>query len=199
MNSEVGRWNDLARLWLTGREPVSSVEVKERARRQRLQMVALATAEAVMLVLAFLAAIWIAVHTAFVPMSVISVVFFATCGYLQHRMRREPPPAGGEDLLASLSVRIEHEQWVLAQLGVGRAVTLVTFAALALLDAHHLRYFAGTPADRLWALLGITVLVLAILAWNMALSRKARCRCRQLASYAQRVRGGPESRHGVTA
>jgi hypothetical protein len=189
MSDEFGNWNDLAALWLTQRQPVSSAEVERHARRQHLHMLALASAEAATLALAFVAAVWIAVHTAFVAMSAISIVSFGVCGYLQHRMRREPPPAGGDDLLASLAMSIEREQWILAQLGVGRAVTLVTLAALALLDSDHVRYVASTPVGRLWALLAITSFVLAILGWNLWLTGRAKRRRARLADFARRLRG----------
>ena len=90
---------------------VSAVEVERHAWRQRRQMVALAGAEAGALALAFIAAVWIAMHTAFIAMSAITLVFVGVCGYLQHRLRREPPPAGDDDLLTSLDARMAHEEW----------------------------------------------------------------------------------------
>ena len=122
------------------------------------------------------------------------LLFFGVSGYLQHRMRCEPEPEGGADLLTSLDSGITREDWILAQLGVGRAVTLLTLAAIALFGWDHLRFFASTPAQRLWALLGITLIVLAILAWNLVLTRQAKRRKRRLDGYLRHLCVGPESR-----
>jgi hypothetical protein len=187
MSDEFGNWNALTKLWLARSQPVAQQEVERHAWRQHRNMVALAAAEAAGLVLAFIAAVWIAMHTAFVAMSAISVVFFGVCGYLQHRMRREAPPDGGHDLLTSLSAGVAREEWNLAQLGVGRAVTLVTLGAIAMLDSDHLRYFEQTPAARLWTLLAITSLVLMVLAWNLVLTRLARRRKARLEDFARRL------------
>ncbi len=197
MSDEFGNWNDLAKLWLTQREPVSSADIEGYARRQHLHMLALAWAEAGALALAFVAAVWIAVHTDFVAMSAISIVFFGVCGYLQHRMRREPPPAGSEDLMTSLAVSIEREEWVLAQLGVGRAVTLLTLVALTLLDSDHVRYLESTPAERLWALFAITSVVLAVLAWNLWLAGCSKRKRAQLTDFARRLRGDSDTNPGA--
>jgi hypothetical protein len=102
-------------------------------------------------------------------------------------MRREPPPDGGHDLLTTLSAGVAREEWNLAQLGVGRAVTLVTLGAIALLDSDHLRFFEHTPPARLWSLLAITSLVLMVLAWNLVLTRLARRRKARLEDFARRL------------
>jgi hypothetical protein len=188
MSNEFGNWTGLAELWHTSARVVSPDEVEQRARRQRRQMFALASAEAGAMALAFIAAVWIAMHTALVAMSAVSMVFFGVCGYLQHRMRREPEPEGGSDLLTSLDSSIAHEDWNLAQLGVGRAVTMLTLVSIVMLGANHLRFFSATPAERLWAMLVITLIVLAILAWNLVLTRQARCRKDRLVDYARHLR-----------
>jgi hypothetical protein len=188
MSDEFGNWQELAKLWHTESRLVSAVEVERHALRQRRQMVALAGAEAGALALAFIAAVWIAMHTAFVAMSAITLVFVGVCGYLQHRLRREPPPAGDDDLLTSLDARMAHEDWVLTQLGVGRAVSLVTLVSMALLGSDHLRFFTTTPAERLWALLAITLVVVAILAWNLVLTWQAKRRRARLGDYSRHIR-----------
>jgi hypothetical protein len=188
MSDEFGNWQELAKLWHAESRTVSAAEVERHALRQRRQMLALAGAEAGALALAFVAAVWIAMHTAFVAMSAITLVFVGVCGYLQHRMRREPPPAGDDDLLTSLDARMEHEDWVLTQLGVGRAVTLATLVSMVMLGSNHLRFFASTPAERLWALLGITLVVLSVLAWNVVLTWQAKRRRARLGDYSKHVR-----------
>jgi len=190
VSDEFAKWNELSHLWHAASSVVSIAEVEATARRQRRQMIALATAEAGALVLAFGAALFIAMQTALISMTGITVVFFAVCAYLQHRMRKEPPPSGGDDLLTSLNSSIACEDWNLAQLGVGRAVTLLTLFAMVLVSSDHLRYYATTPAPRLWALLAITAIVLAILAWNLWLTQRARRRRSGLTSYSSRLRGG---------
>jgi hypothetical protein len=156
----------------------------------------LAVAEGGALILAFVAAMWIAMQTAYVAMSALSMVFFGVCGYLQHRMRREPPPSGGENLITSLDTGIARETWNLAQLGVGRAVTFLTLFGIVMVASDHLRHYATTPPGRLGALLAITAIVLAILAWNLVLTRLTRRRRRRLEGYAVRMRAGPESKYG---
>jgi hypothetical protein len=145
MSDEFGNWNALTKLWLERPQPVAQQDVERHAWRQHRNMIALAAAEGTGLVLAFIAAVWIAMHTAFISMASITVVFFGVCGYLQHRMRREPPPDGGHDLLTPWAAGGEGEEWNLAQLGVCRAVTLVPLGAIALLDSDHLRFFEHTP------------------------------------------------------
>jgi hypothetical protein len=187
MSDEFGKWNELTRLWLAQPRAVMPQAVERLALRQERNLRALATAEGCGLALAFIAAVWIAVNTAFVAMSAISVVFFGVCAYLQHRMRREPPPDGGVDLLTSLAAGIAREEWNLAQLGVGRGVTFVTLAAIALLDADHLRNFQQTPPQNLGALLLISTLILGVLAWNLVLTGAARRRRAQLQDFARRL------------
>jgi heme/copper-type cytochrome/quinol oxidase subunit 2 len=190
MSDEFGNWNELAGLWHAEAPEIAPREVARHARRQRRATLALAAAEAGAMALAFVAAMWIAMHTAFVAMSAISLVFFGLSGYLHHRMRHEPQPGGNGTLRASLETGIAREEWLLRQLGVGRAVTTLTLAAIVLVGADHLRFFATTPAPRLWALLAITLIVLAILAWNVVLTRRARRRRQHLADYSRRL-GGP--------
>jgi hypothetical protein len=188
MSNEFGNWPELARLWHSEARVVSPAEVERRAQRERRQMFALASAEAAALALAFIVAVWIAMQTAMVAMSAISIVFFGVCGYLQHRMRREPPPAGDDDLMTTLDASVEREDWILAQLGVGRAVTLVTLASIALVGADHLRFLSSTPVERLWAILAIALIVVAILAWNLLLTLHATRRRTSLRDYARHLR-----------
>jgi hypothetical protein len=120
MSDEFAQWNNLARLWHVESAAVSTADIELHARRQRQGLLALAVAEASGFALVFIGAVWISMHTAMVAMSALTIVFFATCGFLQHRMRREPPSSGGDDLLSSLEVSIAREEWNLAQLGIGR-------------------------------------------------------------------------------
>jgi hypothetical protein len=184
MSDEFGNWRELAALWHSRMSEVLPEEIEKHARRQHRHMMALAVAEAGGLALAFVAAVWIAMHTAFVAMSAISLVFFAVSGYLHHRMRNEPAPQGNRDVLSSLNEDIAREEWVLRQLGVGRAVSMLTLASMVILGADHLRFFAGTPPERLWAMLTIAVMVLAVLAWNILLTVRARARMRAWKAYS---------------
>jgi hypothetical protein len=188
MSDEFGNWRELAALWHTRMAEVVPEEVENHARRQRRHMVALAGAEAGGLALAFIAAVWIAMHTALVALSAISLVFFAVCGYLHHRMRNEPEPQGTSDLMSSLGLDLMREEWILRQLGVGRAVSMVTLASMLILGADHLRYFDSTPPGRLWAMLVIALMVSAVLVWNAVLTRRARARMRSLSQYAAVLR-----------
>jgi hypothetical protein len=120
------------------------------------------------------------------------MVSFGMCVLMHHRMRREPPSAGGVDLLSSLAVSGVREEWNLAQLRIGRAVTFCTLLAIGLLGADHLIHRGTTPPARLWALLGISLLILPIFAWNLVLTYAARRRKAQLDSFASLLRAGPE-------
>ena len=191
MCDESGNWNELSKLWHAGGGVLSSVEVELRARRQRRLLVWLRFAEGGALTLAFIAAMWIAMQTAYVAMSALSVVFFGTCGYLQYRMRQEPLPPGDDDLLTSLGASIEREKWNLAQLGAGRAVTLLTLAAISMVVFDHLRHYASTPPGRLGALLAIAGIVLAILAWNVVLTVRIRRRRRLLQAISLQMGSAP--------
>jgi len=188
MSDEFAQWNELGRLWHAQASPISASDVERQSRRERRRMFDLAIAEGAALVIAFIAAIWIAMQTAFVALSAVSMVSFGLCGLLHHRMRREPPSSGGVDLLGSLDVSAAREAWNLAQLRIGRWVTFFTLLALGLLGADHLLHRATTPSARLWALLGISLIVVAILAWNLVLTRAARRRKAQIDSFALLVR-----------
>jgi hypothetical protein len=188
MSDEFAKWGELSRLWHREARAVSVVEIEVVARRQRRQMLVLAFAEGGALALGLVASLWIAMQSALVSMSALNVVFFGVCGFLQHRMRREPEPSGGANLLTSLDADITREEWNLAQLGIGRGVTLLTLGAIAMLGFDHLRFYATTPAPRLWALFAIAAIVLAILAGNWTLTRRARKRKAQIETYARHLR-----------
>jgi len=192
MSDEFANWNELGRLWHAQASPISASDVERHSRRERRRMLNLAIAEGVGLLVAFVGANWIAMQTAFVALSAVSMVSFGVCGLLHHRMRREPPSSGGVDLLSSLDVSAVREEWNLAQLRLGRAVTFFTLLAIGLLGADHLIHRATTPPARLWALLGISLIVVTIFAWNLVLTYAARRRKAQLDSFASLLRAGPE-------
>jgi hypothetical protein len=197
MSDEFGNWNELARLWHSQTEAMSSASVERHARRQRWQMQALAAGEAACMALSFIAAVWIAMQTTMVALTAIVVVFYGVCAFLQHRLRREPAPSGGVDLLSSLDHSIAREEWNLAQFGIGRAVTFLTLFGIVMVASDHLLSYATTPAARLWALLAVMFFVLIVLAMNIALTRSARARKRRLESFALRMRTGPEFGNGI--
>jgi FtsH-binding integral membrane protein len=186
MSDEFARWNELARLWHAQRSSISADDVEQHARREHRRMLQLAMAEGAGLVVAFVAANWIAMQTAFVAMSAISMVFFGVCFFVHHRMRREPPPSGGADLLSSLRIGAAREAWNLAQLAIGRAVTAFTLIAMGLLAIDHLRH-ATTPPARLWSLLGVALIVVGVLAWNLVLTRAGRRRKARIEAFVKRL------------
>jgi hypothetical protein len=194
MSDESANWNDLTRLWHSRSALLRIGDVEQQARQRRRQMFALQITEAGIMVLAFSASAWIAMQTAHISMSAIVVVFYAVCGVLQLRMRRLPEPGGGADLLSSLESGVAREEWNLAQLGAGRAVSFITLLAIVMVASNNLRHFAATPPARLWALLAIAAIVLAVLAGNLLLARSARMRKLRLESFALGVRLGPESK-----
>ena len=134
-----------------------------------------------------------------VSLTAIVAVFVGVCAFLHHRLRREPPPDGGNDLLSSLENAIAREEWNITQFAIGRAISLVTLAGMLMLCSDHLRAYATTPAVRLWAMLAIVVVVVLTLAANFGLARRARARKRQSEAMARRVRTGPEFRYGLAA
>jgi hypothetical protein len=194
MSDEFAQWNNLAKLWHTERMAVSVSDIESHVRRQRQDMLALAAGEALGFALVLIGAVWISMHTAMIAMSALTITFFAFCGFMQHRMRREPPDSGGEGLLSSLEVSIAREEWNLAQLGIGRAGTFLTFVAIVMVASNHLRFIDSTPAARLWSLSAIALIVFAVLLWNLFLTRRARSRKVRLESFATRLRDGVEFR-----
>jgi hypothetical protein len=68
---------------------------------------------------------------------------------------------------------------------------LTLFAVLMALSAR-LRYFATTPGSTFVILFAVGAILLAVLAWNVLLTRRARVRQRRLEGYAARLRAGPE-------
>jgi len=198
VSDEFGDWGELVRLWHTQTEAMSAASVEQHARRQRWQMQALAAGEAACMALSFIAAVWIAMQTTMIALTAIVVVFYGVCAFLQHRLRREPSPSGGIDLLSSLDHSIAREEWNLAQFGIGRAVTFLTLFAIGMVTSDHLNSYSTTPAVRLWALLAVTLFVLIVLALNIAFTRRARVRKQRLESFSLRLRTGPEFRSGAS-
>jgi hypothetical protein len=192
VSDEFAKWDELARLWHAHTATVSTLDVERHAQRQRRQMLVMAAAEAACMTLSFAAAVWIAMQTTFIALSAISIVFFALSAYLQHRMRREPACSGGHDLLSSLQHSIAREDWNLAQLRIGRAVTFLTLFAIGIVTTDHLGHYSSTPAARLWALLAVTLIVLATLVLNLVLARQARLRKSRVESFAWQMTHGPE-------
>jgi hypothetical protein len=199
MSDEFGNWNELAKLWHQQSVSAPIGDIGRQMRRQRRQMFALAAFEAAIMVLAFIACVWIAMQTALVTMTGIVFTFYGVCGFLQYRMRREPLPNGGDDLLSSLENSIARDEWNLAQLGIGRASSFLTLFAMSMIASDHLRHFNSTPPARLWALLAITSVVLTVLGGNLLLTRSARLRKTRLEGFARLLRSGPEGRAGKGA
>ena len=195
MSDEFGNWNELARLWHAHTGTVSILDVERRARAQWRRMLLLAQAEAACMALSFAAAVWIAMQTTFVALTAISTVFFALSAFLHHRMRREPGSAGGDDLVSSLRHAAAREEWNLVQLRLGRAITLVTLVAIGMLTADHLYHVSSTPPARLWALLSVSLAVLATLLLNLLLTRQARARKSRGEFVAWQMSQGPEFDH----
>jgi FtsH-binding integral membrane protein len=53
-----------------------------------------------------------------------------------------------------------------------RAVTFLTFVAIVMVASNHLRFLATTPAETLWSLFGIALIVFGVLMWNVLLTRR---------------------------
>ena len=194
MSDEFGNWNDLAKLWRTQSASLPVGDIERQVRLQRAQMFALAAFEVTIMVLAFIACLWVAMQTAMVTMAGIVFTFYGVCAFLQYRMRREPAPAGSDDLLSSLENSIARDEWNLAQLGIGRALSFLTLFAMVMIASDHLRHFNTTPPARLWTLLAITGVVLTVLGGNLLLTRRTRARQRRIESFAQGLRALPEYR-----
>jgi hypothetical protein len=192
MSNEFGNWNDLAQLWHRESAALPVGDIERQVRLQRQQMVALAACEGAIMVLSLIACVWIAMQTALITLSGISFTFFGVCAFLEHRMRREPVPSGGHDLLSSLENSVARDEWNLAQLGIGRAVSFLTLFAISMIASDHWRHFDSTPPARLWALLAITAVVLAVLGGNLLLTRSARLRKTRIEKFASGLRAGPE-------
>jgi hypothetical protein len=152
-------------------------------------MRAVAAAELVGMALSFFSALWIAMQTTMVTLTAISVVFFALSAFLHHRMRREPANAGGHDLLSSLEHDMAREDWNLAQLRVGRVITVLTLFAIGIMTADHLRHLATTPPERVWALVAVALVVVLLLVTNIWLARQAKARRSRMQAYSEQLRG----------
>jgi cation transporter-like permease len=198
MSDEFGNWNELARLWHTHSQTTSALHLEKHERRRRRQMRAVAAAEAVSMVLSFIASVWIAMQTAMIALTAISVVFFALCGFLQHRLRLEPDSVGGFDLLSSLQHGVMREMWILRQLAIGRVISALTLFAIAIMTADHVLH-PGTPLSRLMALFSVLIIVAGVLIWNLWLTAKARSRLQRLDMFANQMSRGPEFRDGNDA
>jgi hypothetical protein len=188
MSDEFAHWNDLARLWRAQSASLPVGDVERQAHVQRALMHALAAAEAVVMALVFGAALWIAMQTAFVSLTAVSLVSFGGCAFLQHRLRREPGSGGEDDLLTSLESSVAREDWNLAQLRLGRAVNFLTLFAIGLLTVDRLANLATTPVSRMWGLASVAALVLVVLGGNLLLTRVTGLRRMRLASFALQMR-----------
>lgn len=186
-------WNDLAAMWRAEGAGIPIEEIESHARRERMQMSALAFAEAMGLAAACLAALWLVLQANYVVLSAIVLAMNVVTAFVAWRLRRDPEPAGGADLLSALATNVAREEWNVTQLRIGRGVNFLTLFAVLMALSTRLRYFATTPTATFATLFAVGAIVLAVLAWNLLLTRRARERQRRLESYATRLRAGPES------
>lgn len=176
MTEPTSDWNDLAKMWQADAAGVSLLEIDRHLQRQKRHMWGVTAAELAGLGAGIIAAICVLFFTPHTGMGVVIILFGGACAWITLRMRREGRPPGAVDVLQSLKDSIAREDWIADQLRLGRALSFVALFAIIMATSLQLfRLRAFSAAGLIAAGTGCTV-VLAALAWNLVLTRRAQQR-----------------------
>jgi hypothetical protein len=181
-------WTDLASLWQADAAGVSLADIDTHLRRERRHMRGVTLAEMSGLVAGIVAALLVLLFTPHLWMGVVIIVFGGVSAWISLRMRQEAPPPGSKDLLQSLKESIDREDWLSAQLRLGRALSFVALFAIVLaLSLQLLRLNAFSATSLVAAGIGCAV-VLAALIWNLVLAVRSRRRRARLCYLEERLK-----------
>lgn len=169
-------WRDLSSVWREDAAGVNAEEIDRYLARERRQLWLSSGGEIAGLGIGFAAAVWTAVYAPYRGVGIVLALFTLAAAAMSWRLRRAPMPAGAATLAMSLKDSIAREDWLAEQLRLGRALSFVALFAIVMATSLQLfRLKAFSAAGLAAAGIGCTV-VLAALAWNLVLTRRARRR-----------------------
>ncbi len=183
-----GDWTDLAKLWQADAAGVSVDEIDEHLRRHRRQMRVMTLVELAGAGLGVAAGLWLAFELNYRWLGLIVGVFALATALAMVRLRRELPPSGSVDVLQSLKDSMAREDWIVEQLGFGRALSFVALFAIIMAMASQLRQVGPTSTLALMAGGVAAACVTAALVWNLLLVRRSRIRKTRLAYLIDRLK-----------
>jgi hypothetical protein len=173
-------WQDLSKLWQADAAAVQIEEIDAYLADERRQLRLAALGELTALGIGIAAASWVAFFTPYRAVGIALALFAGASAFVARQLRRTPSPTGSAVLARSLKDSIAREDWVMAQLRFGRALSLVALFALVFATAAQLRFVRPLELGGVWAATAGTVFVLAALVWNLVLTRRARVRRERL-------------------
>jgi hypothetical protein len=173
-------WQDLSTLWQADAAAVQIEEIDAYLASERRQLRLAAVGELTGLAIGIAASAWVAFFTPYRGVGIALALFAVGSAFMARRLRRTPAPTGSAALARSLKDSIEREDWITAQLRFGRALSFVALFALVFATAAQLRFVRPLELGGVWAATAGTVFVLAVLAWNLVLTRRARVRRERL-------------------
>ena len=181
-------WNDLAKLWQAEAAAVSVDDIDAHLRRHRRQMRLVTLAELAGVCLGVAAAGWLAFFLSYRWLGLVVGVFALVSAVVIVRMRRDPAPSGSVDVLQSLKVSLDREDWITEQLRFGRALSFVALFAIVMATGSQLRQFSSTSTLALMAGGVAAACVIAAVVWNLVLLRRSRIRRTRLAYLEDRLK-----------
>jgi hypothetical protein len=180
-------WNELSKMWQADAAAVSFEEIDVHLARERRRMRVITFVELAGVGLGVAAAAWLTFFTPFRWLGAIVVVFTIVSAFAAVRMRREAVPSGAVDVLHSLKESIEREDWIAEQLRMGRALSFVALFAIVMATSTQLHRFHTLPTVGLAAAIAAGTYVIAVLAWNLVLTRRAHIRRTRLVYISERL------------
>jgi hypothetical protein len=180
-------WNDLSKMWQADAAAVSLEEIDGHLARERRRMRVITFVELAGVGLGLAAAGWLTFFTPFRWLGAIVAVFAIISAFAAMRMRREAAPSGAVDVLHSLKESIEREDWIVEQLRTGRALSFVALFAIVMATSTQLLRFHTLHAVGLAAAIAGSAYVIAVLAWNLVLTRRAHARRTRLEYIRERL------------
>ena len=180
-------WQELGRIWKTGRPPVTIADIEAlHARQHRRVRIARAAAFACS-VLGVMAALWLAFVSPLRWVGILTVVFSVASVSFMLRVRRVAVPQGSANLLDSLKASLTCLDWLAEQLRYGRALGFMALFAVVMVASNQLMRLAGPPRSVLFATAGAGVAVSAVLVWNMIVARQVWRRSAQLLAFRRKL------------
>jgi hypothetical protein len=167
-------WNDVADLWKSETTSISIEQVQRHARRARLNLLAVVTAELLSCAIGIVTAAWLLHTTTILGLGIGFGITIFTAIVL--RWQWSALQRTDEAALKSLETAAHREDQVREFLRVGRAVMLAALIAVVMAASAHLREFTGGSWFELLPLIASGFYLIAVLLFCTHLDRSARRR-----------------------
>jgi hypothetical protein len=186
-----GDWRDLAQVWQSGLAPLNGEDVERLHERQRRRLRLARGFELACTVLGITASLWLALASRFRLLGILTALALGASVIFLLRVRRQPVPPGSTDLLQSLQLSIEYQDWLAEQLRYGRVLGFMALFAVVVSASTQLLHMPRTTASGLIAAAVAALAIGAALAWNMTLAWQVWQRSRWLNAFRRALMDGP--------